>query len=96
MDSDDEEQTRRLQALEYQIGHRPSQQELIEKKILYKKTTDMAPSLQYTAKKLQNAMEKHHKIESNQQYDKDECFVCFYRKYKLYKINMKKKYIKSY
>eukprot|EP01084_Bolivina_argentea_P179255 309759_1 len=40
MDSDDEQQSRRLQELEYKIGHRPSTEELIEKNILYKKTSE--------------------------------------------------------
>eukprot|EP01084_Bolivina_argentea_P275932 470668_1 len=58
IDSDDEEQARRLQELEYKIGHRPSTDELIEKRILYKKTQDMAASLQNAAKKLHGAMAK--------------------------------------
>ena len=46
MDSDDEEQARRLQELEYKIGHRPATEELIEKHILYKRSTDVAPAIQ--------------------------------------------------
>merc|ERR1712154_561095 len=62
MDSDDEEQARRLQELEYKIGHRPSTEELIEKKILYKKITDVAPAIQDAAKKLQSVIGKRQSI----------------------------------
>merc|ERR1712176_1266799 len=62
MDSGDEEQARRLQELEYKIGHRPSTDELIEKRILYQKATDLAPSLQDAAKNLQRVIAKRQSI----------------------------------
>merc|ERR1712130_747797 len=62
MDSEDEEQARRLQELEYKIGHRPSTDELIEKRILYQKATDLAPSLQNAAKNFQHVIAKRQSI----------------------------------
>eukprot|EP00485_Elphidium_margaritaceum_P003410 CAMPEP_0202695738 /NCGR_PEP_ID=MMETSP1385-20130828/9258_1 /ASSEMBLY_ACC=CAM_ASM_000861 /TAXON_ID=933848 /ORGANISM="Elphidium margaritaceum" /LENGTH=2423 /DNA_ID=CAMNT_0049351815 /DNA_START=30 /DNA_END=7301 /DNA_ORIENTATION=- len=63
LDSDDEEQARRLQELEYKIGHRPSTEELIEKRILYKKASDMAPAIQNAAKNLQHVITKRPSIQ---------------------------------
>merc|ERR1712242_466177 len=63
MDSDDEEQARRLQELEYKIGHRPSTDELVERRIMYKSVTDMAPAIQNAAKNLQRSMKKRKSIQ---------------------------------
>ena len=56
------------QELEYKIGHRPSTDELISKRILYKSVSEMAPDIQNAAKNLQRSMKKRKSIQE---------FVCF-------------------
>jgi len=66
MDSDDEEQARRMQSLENKIGHRPSVNELIKKRILYQNMNNMNKDENKKEIVSNSEVKEHESMESEQ------------------------------